>query len=636
MDLLNLVARLTLDSSDYDEGLDKAKEGAGEFSEQWEEAKDKFATGGKKLATGIGLLGGLGTAAFKSADALSQNLDNIDKSSQKIGFSAKAYQEWDFVLQHSGSSIDEMTMGIKTLTNKYDSLMSGNKEAAETFGKLGLSMEDVKGLSQEDLFAKVIYGLQGMEEGAERSALASDLLGRSGMALGPLLNTTAEDTQAMIKQVNDLGGIMSDDAVKSGAAFADSLQNVKTAFAGAGAKLLEDLLPAITTLMDKISEFVSSGKLDNLLQTLKDIAPIIAVVVAGIAGFQIVSGIISLIQGLSVVFGILNAVMAANPIGIIIIAIAALVAAFVALWNNCEGFRQFWIDAWESIKKFAVEAWEAIKNAFAAVGEWFTEKFQAAKDGIMNAWSNIKEKFSEKWERIKEAFSATKQWFSDRFSEAKEKAASAWSDVKQRFSDRWSEIKSAFQNPKGWFTEKFREAKENAVAAWDNIKSLMSGVWEKIKSAFNFKDALNWGKDMIQNFIDGITAKWRALKEKVSSVARTVKSFLGFSEPEQGPLSDFHTYAPDMMMLFAKGIKDNEKKVRDQLEKSFNFDRTLSADSLLGDTASGHVTPAAAAARSYSINVTINGSEGQDVRTLADLVAERISFEIQKREAALA
>lgn len=635
MDLLNLVARLTLDSSDYEEGLGKAKEGAGEFSEQWEEAKDKFATGGKKLATGIGLLGGLGTAAFKSADALSQNLDNIDKSSQKIGFSAKAYQEWDFVLQHSGSSIDEMTMGIKTLTNKYDSLMSGNKEAAETFGKLGLSMEDVKGLSQEDLFAKVIYGLQGMEEGAERSALASDLLGRSGMALGPLLNTTAEDTQAMIKQVNDLGGIMSDDAVKSGAAFADSLQNVKTAFAGAGAKLLEDLLPAITTLMDKISEFVSSGKLDNLLQTLKDIAPVVAVVVAGIAGFQIVSGIISLIQGLSVVFGILNAVMAANPIGIIIIAIAALVAAFVALWNNCEGFRQFWIDAWEGIKNFAIEAWEAIKNAFAAVGEWFTEKFQAAKDGIMNAWSNIKEKFSEKWERIKEAFSATKQWFSDRFSEAKEKAANAWSDVKQRFSDRWSEIKSAFQNPKGWFTEKFREAKENAVAAWDNIKSLMSGVWEKIKSAFSFKDALNWGKDMIQNFIDGITAKWQALKDKVSGVARTVKSFLGFSEPEQGPLSDFHTYAPDMMMLFAKGIKDNEKKVRDQLEKSFNFDRTLSADSLLGDAASGHVTPAAAAARNYSINVTINGSEGQDVRTLADLVAERISFEIQKREAAL-
>jgi len=636
MDLLNLVARLTLDSSDYDEGLDKAKEGAGEFSEQWAEAKDKFATGGKKLATGIGLLGGLGTAAFKSADALSKNLDAIDKNSQKVGFSAKAYQEWDYVMQLSGSSMEEATMGIKTLTNKYDSLMSGNKEAAETFGKLGLSMEDVQGLSQEDLFAKVIYSLQGMEEGTERAALANDLLGRSGMTLAPLLNTTAEETQNMIKQVNDLGGVMSDEAVKDGAKFQDSLTGLKTAFEGAGAKLLEDLLPAITTLMDKISEFVSSGKLDKLLQTLKDIAPIIAVVVAGIAGFQIVSGIISLIEGLSVVFGILNAVMAANPIGIIIIAIAALVAAFVALWNNCEGFRQFWIDAWEGIKNFAIEAWEAIKNAFAAVGEWFTEKFTAAKEGIMEAWSNIKEKFSEKWEKIKEAFSATKQWFSDRFSEAKEKASEAWSDVKQRFSDRWSEIKSAFQNPKGWFTEKFREAKENAVAAWDNIKSLMSEVWEKIKSSFKFEDALQWGKDMIKNFIDGVTKKWEELKQKVASVAQTVKNFLGFSEPKEGPLSDFHTYAPDMMMLFAKGIKDNEKKVTNQLKKSFDFDKSLSADSLLGDATRGRVAPATSAARSYSINVTINGSEGQDVRTLADLVAERISFEIQKREAALA
>ena len=635
MDLLNLVARLTLDSSDYEKGLDEASEGASEFGDKWGEAKEKFATGAKKIAGGAAMLGGLGAAAFKAADGLSQNLDNIDKSSQKIGFSAKAYQEWDFVLQHSGSSIDEMTMGIKTLTNKYDSLMAGNKEATESFAKLGLSVEEVQGLSQEDLFAKVIYGLQGMDEGAERAALASDLLGRSGMALGPLLNTTAEDTQAMIKQVNDLGGIMSDDAVKSGAAFADSLQNVKTAFAGAGAKLLEELLPAITKLMDKISEFVASGKLDNLLQTLKNIAPVVAVVVAGIAGFQIVSGIISLIQGLSVVFGILNAVMAANPIGIIIIAIAALVAAFVALWNNCEGFRQFWIDAWEGIKNFAIDAWEAIKNAFKAVGEWFTEKFQAAKEGIMNAWSNIKEKFSEKWEKIKEAFSATKQWFSDRFSEAKEKAASAWSDVKQRFSDRWEDIKAAFKDPKGWFKEKFEEAKNNVVNAWSNIKALMSEIWERIKSSFKFGDALQWGKDMIQNFIDGITAKWRALKEKVASVASTVKSFLGFSEPEQGPLSDFHTYAPDMMMLFAKGIKDNERKVTDQLKKSFDFDRVLSMDAYAGGARGGYASQSAAA-RNYAINVTINGAEGQDVRSLADLVAERISFEIQKREAALA
>lgn len=87
------------------------------------------------------------------------------------------------------------------------------------------------------------------------------------------------------------------------------------------------------------------------------------------------------------------------------------------------------------------------------------------------------------------------------------------------------------------------------------------------------KQALTWGKDLIQNFIDGIKSKIGALKDTVKGMAQTVKDFLGFSEPKYGPLSNFHTYAPDMMELFAKGIKDNEHLVTDQISKSFDFGR---------------------------------------------------------------
>lgn len=83
------------------------------------------------------------------------------------------------------------------------------------------------------------------------------------------------------------------------------------------------------------------------------------------------------------------------------------------------------------------------------------------------------------------------------------------------------------------------------------VQSVKDGFWQKIE------DAKNWGKDMVQNFIDGIKAKWENLKSTVTDLASTIKSLLGFSEPEDGPLSNFHTYAPDMMMLFAQGIKDN-------------------------------------------------------------------------------
>lgn len=101
-------------------------------------------------------------------------------------------------------------------------------------------------------------------------------------------------------------------------------------------------------------------------------------------------------------------------------------------------------------------------------------------------------------------------------------------------------------------------------------KSIVTAIGNGIKSLAS--SALTWGKDLIDNFVRGIKSKISAVTSAVSGIASKVKSFLGFSEPEEGPLSNFHTYAPDMMKLFAQGIKDNEKVVTDQIAKSFNFE----------------------------------------------------------------
>jgi phage-related protein len=86
-----------------------------------------------------------------------------------------------------------------------------------------------------------------------------------------------------------------------------------------------------------------------------------------------------------------------------------------------------------------------------------------------------------------------------------------------------------------------------------------------------FLDMLNnakqWGKDLLENFIDGIKSKFDKLKNTVKSAAQTVKDFLGFSEPKEGPLSDFHKYAPDMIDLFVKGLHDNIPKLNDAFEE---------------------------------------------------------------------
>lgn len=110
----------------------------------------------------------------------------------------------------------------------------------------------------------------------------------------------------------------------------------------------------------------------------------------------------------------------------------------------------------------------------------------------------------------------------------------------------------------------------------DGAKSLLDAgkkIVDDVKDGFLGKigDAAEWGKDLISNFVDGIKKKWEDLKSSVVGVAQTVKDLLGFSEPKEGPLSNFHTYAPDMMALFAKGIRDNERLVTDQIEESFGL-----------------------------------------------------------------
>ena len=117
-------------------------------------------------------------------------------------------------------------------------------------------------------------------------------------------------------------------------------------------------------------------------------------------------------------------------------------------------------------------------------------------------------------------------------------------------------------------------------------KSIVTAIGDGIKNLAS--DAFTWGKDLIDNFIGGIKEKIQHLKDTVSSVAQAIKDFLGFSEPEKGPLSNFHTYAPDMMNLFIKGIRDNEKKLTDQIEKTFDFgERTITAGISYGSYGDG-------------------------------------------------
>lgn len=242
-------------------GTDDAVADVGDAARDAGEKAEK-ASGGWSVLKGA--LADLAASAIKTAaSAISDTAqemitgaaeygDTIDKMSQKMGMSSDAYQEWDFVLQHCGASIESLKPAMKTLATAAEN-------GSDAFTQLGISQEQIAGMSQEQLFDATIAGLQNVTDETQRTYLAGKLLGRGATELGPLLNTSADDVADMRAQVHDLGGVMGSDAVKAAAAYQDSLQNMQYAFSGLKNNISGELLPTLTLIMDGITKMLTGG-----------------------------------------------------------------------------------------------------------------------------------------------------------------------------------------------------------------------------------------------------------------------------------------------------------------------------------------------------------------------------------------
>lgn len=265
-EIFRLFGSIMIDSTEAEKSLGKTDKAA----QSTQDKLGKLVSGAAKFAAGAAAsIAAAGTAVFKFADNVASVGDTIDKQSQKLGISAKAYQEWDAVLGHCGASIDSLKGGMKTLTK---AVADASDDQVAAFQAVGLSMDQVKSMSTEDVFAAVVTGLQGMEEGAERTNIATTLLGKSAQELGPLLNTSAEDTAAMKQAVNELGGVMSDEAVAASASFKDALQDLTTIGTGFKNALGAQVLPYVTEAMTALTDGFRSGGIAGMATAAVDIA----------------------------------------------------------------------------------------------------------------------------------------------------------------------------------------------------------------------------------------------------------------------------------------------------------------------------------------------------------------------------
>lgn len=217
-----------------------------------------------------------------------------------------------------------------------------------------------------------------------------------------------------------------------------------------------------------------------------------------------------------------------------------------------DAFAYLFETIFEAIHVITERVMNAIKDVITAywnaVVAFWTPIIQFLKDNIEIAFEFIKEKIitplQEVWEKIVEVW-----------DNVVEKVTSVLNILKEAIS-------TAFETFKLTIAEKLDPVLEKVKEIWDGIKT-------KITEVVN--NALDWGKDLIDNFVKGIKDGIPKIAEGVTGVADKIHEILHFSEPDEGPLADFSTYAPDMMATFAKGIADNENLIIDQIKKSFDF-----------------------------------------------------------------
>lgn len=719
-------------TKDLGKNIDDTDKETSEFADT---LKNAVVASAQVAATAIAAIGTAAAAAVTGIIDLANETaklgDDIDKSSQKLGMSAESYQEWSFIMKHSGSDIDKMTTSMKKLA---DAATDPSDAVTEAFSKIGMSMDEVAAMSQEDLFAATITALQGMESGAERTAIANDLLGKSAMDLGALLNTSAEDTQAMREQMHELGGVMSDEAVKNAAAYEDSLLNMQTAIDGFKNGIANSFIPSISQVMDGISGIVSGQEdgTDTLIIGLENFVESVGTTVDSMRGkLETIAGTIAdailkslpdiLELGVDIVLGLVDGIVKALPkiaqsavtimnklmdgvlkimpelmgagvdvittliIGIgkslptlipsAVKAITTLVqglvdsmpqlirAALALIQGLADGLLRALPQLLNALPEIinslvdgllteiptiintGIQLLTAIVSALPTIISKIVEVLPDIVFGIVDALmdnlpliinagfdlltaiiDNLPEIIAEivtaiplilaaLWEGFSERFPDMAQWGVDLFKQLIERGDEIMQKIAGLVPQIITKIRTAFM-------EKYSDLQNMGMRIFENIQtgiqSIMSNAW-------------NWGADLISNFVSGITDNiWQIINAGID-IGNTIRDYIGFSEPEKGPLSDFHTFAPDMMELFAEGIRDSEATLAAQ------FNRSLAGIT----SAQPAIQPSMQAAKAPIFNVNVNvGSiaSDYDVSRMTDIMISEISqglAHLQSRQNAL-
>lgn len=463
------------DASDAVADVAKALTAAGKDLDDYQEILDALTVAGQKS----------GVSVSKVADGLNK----YGAQTRALGLDIEEVIALFAQFELAGVNTEAALAGLTKATAKWQ------KEGKDAGAELTKTVEAIRTASDASKAAEIAIEAFGNKAGPELAdaiqsgRFAFDEFTQAVKDSAGAVDATFEETQdAPDKLALAVKGLKTDLAQTTNELLTEFAPDIEKAIKSIGRVLKEDIIPAVKDVINWIKKNKTM-----LLTTLSSLA-------AGLVALNVVKVITGLVnafkafkaaqEGATVAQWLLNAAMSANPIGLVVAAIAALVAAFVVLWNKSEAFREFFIGMWEAIK-------ETVIAICTAIGDFF-----------VNLWDGITSGASAAWEWIKNVFTSVATWFDEHVI----------TPVSNFFSGLWDGIKGVAQ-----------EAWDIVSGIWNGIGSFFAGIWEDIKAVFApvkqfFTDTFEGAKQAAETIFNGLVS---IIKAPINVLIDGLNAFIG-------------------------------------------------------------------------------------------------------------
>jgi len=565
MEIFRLFGSIFLEDTQAQQGLTNINNQAQSTGTTFKDMVGKAGTmglaiGGAAVAAGGALLG----LASNASDTASRVAD----MSAKMGISKTGFQEWDYVLSQAGVDVGVLQGSMKKFNGVLDDAGKGGKKQVEMFKELGLSMDDIKKMTPEQAFNATVKGLQGMEDGSHKSALASDLLGKSATEMGAILSGTSEDLEAAKQKAHEMGIVLSDEAVDAGDTFGDTMDNVKKSLGGLTTNIGVAVMPivqgmldwfmgnlptmqavvntafesiknafnfvieAVTPIVDAVLpvlneafKYVAETVVPQLAQKFQEYMPRVEKVMQGMG--EVIKTILNMVmEGFKFAWPYIKSIIqitidAIGPIidsllgfiqGIIDFVMGVFTGDWQRAWDGIMGIFNSFNTLIETAVKFLLDIFAVIVKYIA---DGFTKAFQTAWDFIKDkvlkpVWDWIGTTFKGIWDTIKTAWDV---------------ALNAIKVVIELYIGFWKTVFLTIYNwIKDTFSTIFNFVKEALKKAWDTLGDTVKTIWDGIKESC--LKVYNWLKDTFMGIFtlisDALGTAWNGLGEIVSGIWNSI------------------------------------------------------------------------------------------------------------------